>query len=94
MLNVDFGVPLFDSQLNRDVCDRITSHQLWQREKLDALKKFQSSLSERLIEFIKHHTDTDSCAEWPVQAKAGTDVALPTRPLLFAGGKLVNWDEH
>lgn len=88
VLNVDFGIPLFDSRLNHDVCNCITSHHLWQRETLEALTNFQKSLSERLLKFIRHYVD---CC---VESKSGSDVAMPTKALLFADGNLQSWAEH
>ena len=87
VLNVDFGVPLFDSSLNAEVCQMITAHQLWQRETLDSLACVQKSLSSRLLEFISHHVDAS------VEGKANSQdvVALPTRSLLFVDGKLSVW---
>lgn len=85
VLNVDFGIPLFDSQLNAQVCERITSQQLWQRERLDALASTQNSLSERLVDFIRQHIDASD-------SKGSADVvALPTKNLLFVDGKLSQW---
>lgn len=87
ILNVDFGIPLFDSQLNREVCDRITSQKLWQRETLDSLMQVQKSLSERLIEFIRQNVDAS------VEGKlVASDTVLPTRNLFFLDGKLSTWD--
>lgn len=87
ILNVDFGIPLFDSQLNREVCDRITSQKLWQRETLDSLTQVQKSLSERLVEFIRQNVDPS--AEGKLVA---SDTVLPTRNLFFLDGKLSTWD--
>lgn len=88
VLNVDFGVPLFDSSLNAEVCQMITVRQLWQRETLDSLACVQKSLSSRLLDFISHHVDASA------EGKANshdTLVALPTKNLLFVDGKLVVW---
>ena len=87
ILNVDFGIPLFDSQLNREVCDRITSQKLWQRETLDSLMQVQKSLSERLAEFIRQNVEAS------VEGKlVASDVALPTKSIFFVDGKLSSWD--
>lgn len=87
ILNVDFGIPLFDSQLNRDVCERITSHQLWQKDTLDILTEFQQSLSQRLLKFIREFVGNG--IDW----KTSLNVPLPTRALLFADGKLDVYNE-
>ena len=87
ILNVDFGIPLFDSQLNREVCDRITSQKLWQRETLDCLMKVQKALSESLVEFIRHNVDIS--AEGKLVA---SDMVLPTKNLFFHDGKLNSWE--
>lgn len=85
VLNVDFGIPLFDSSLNAEVCERITSMQLWHRDKLDSLMSVQRSLSERLLDFIREHVDA------PADGKVTLDVVLPTKNLLFVDGKLRSW---
>lgn len=87
ILNVDFGIPLFDSQLNREVCDRITSQKLWQRETLDSLMKVQKALSESLMEFIRCNVDIS--AEGKLVA---SDMVLPTKNLFFHEGKLNSWE--
>ncbi|EFX78521.1 hypothetical protein DAPPUDRAFT_53387 [Daphnia pulex] len=87
ILNVDFGIPLFDSQLNSEVCDRITSQKLWQRETLDSLMKVQKALSESLMEFIRHNVDIS--AEGKLVA---SDIVLPTKNLFFHDGKLNSWE--
>jgi len=84
VLNLDFGIPLFDSNLNAEVCDRITSQQLWQRERLDALMLSQTSLSERLMDFIQSHGDAPTHSD-----KSTPEVVLPTKNLLFVDGKLI-----
>lgn len=33
LLDLNFGVPLFDAELNKKICSRITSHGLWKRER-------------------------------------------------------------
>lgn len=87
ILNVDFGIPLFDSQLNREVCDRITSQKLWQRETLDSLMQVQKYLSEKLVEFIRQNVDVS------VEGKlVASDMTLPTKSLFFVDGKLNAWE--
>lgn len=87
VLNVDFGIPLFDSHLNGQVCQRITGRHLWQRETLDSLANVQKSLSDQLLDFISNHVDASA------EGKANSQdvVALPTKNLLFVDGKLNVW---
>ena len=33
LLDVNFGVPLFDAELNRDVCNKIVTNGLWKSER-------------------------------------------------------------
>lgn len=84
LLNVDFGIPLFDAQLNDAVCRRITGQQLWRKEALDALKQHQHSLTQRLTDFIRSHID--------LAESESNDVALPTHNLLFSDGTLHTWN--
>ncbi len=33
LLDLSFGIPLFDSELNKGVCERITSNDLWKKDR-------------------------------------------------------------
>ena len=88
VLNVDFGIPLFDSHLNRTICERITSRQLWNRETLESLIRTHKSLSDQLMEFICSNVDSDGDGD---KMANHPEVALPTRNLLFLNGKLSTW---
>lgn len=85
VLNVDFGVPLFDSHLNRKVCDRIVERQLWRRDAISALTQTQKKLSADLVRFINDNVDG-----W-ARDKSQT-VPLLTRNLFFCDGVLRTWN--
>ena len=87
VLNVDFGIPLFDSLLNQQVCDRIISQRVWQKETLDALKATQCTVTHQLMEFISAHVDPSTDEPGAVK-----EVALPTKNLLFCDATLRLWD--
>lgn len=87
VLNVDFGIPLFDSLLNQQVCDRIINQRIWRRETLDSLKTTQNSMTAQLIQFISNHVDPSADGK-----VASSEVALPTKNLLFFDGILRVWD--
>ena len=97
LLDVNFGIPLFDSKLNKDICDRIVSHGLWNSDSLKLLGQSSRNLCLRLLEFIADYQDLPIvCGSRPVAHKSHSslamsqrsDLALPTRELFFDGQKL------
>jgi hypothetical protein len=88
ILTVDYGIPLFDAQLNRSVCERIVSKQIWRKETLDSLVQTHQTLSNLLLDFIHSHVD------FPVDDKITRDVSLPTKNLVFLNGTLEAWNGH
>jgi len=87
VLNVDFGIPLFDSLLNQQVCDRIINQRIWRKETLDSLKMTQNAMTAQLMQFISNHVDL-----WAEGKVACSEVTLPTKNLLFSDGTLSFWD--
>ena len=87
VLNVDFGIPLFDSLLNQQVCDRIINQRIWRKETLDSLKTTQNSMTTQLMQFISNHVESSTDGK-----VACSEVALPTKNLLFSDGVLSVWN--
>ncbi|KAJ1528015.1 hypothetical protein ONE63_007939 [Megalurothrips usitatus] len=86
LLDCCFGVPLFDVEANKLICDSIVSCELWEKESLKNLRSSGEKLGASLLEFIKLYQD-----EYPT---IGTEppIALPTHNLIFYKGKLDYWD--
>ncbi|XP_076462522.1 protein FAM91A1-like [Babylonia areolata] len=95
LLDVCFGIPLFHPQLNKDVCHKVVSLNLFKEESLQELLHSSRTLSLKLLDFIM---------EWQVTS-AVTDVEThglphsteehctlyPTVNVLFSDGKLHKW---
>ncbi|XP_067004494.2 protein FAM91A1 [Anabrus simplex] len=96
LLDCCFGVPLFDAEANMRICDAIITEGLWKQESLDRLTASSRSLSLRLLDFIGQFQDLPVL---PEDLGTGSNkktlapmVAMPTRNLVFNGGKLRYWD--
>ena len=87
VLKLDFGIPLFDSLLNQQVCDRIINQRIWRKETLDSLKTTQNSMTTQLMQFISNHVESSTDGK-----VACSEVALPTKNLLFSDGVLSVWN--
>ncbi|KAF6024527.1 FAM91A1 [Bugula neritina] len=87
-----FGIPLFESKLNKEICDRILSQDLLNSSSLSKLLRSNRRLSLDLLEFVSSHQDLaisgDSVAEGsmlPNSSKPDQGIPLPTRLLYFNG---------
>ena len=96
LLDVNFGIPLFNPELNKSICDRIISHDLLKSESLKMLGESSRNVCLRLLEFIADFQDLPIvCGTRPFPPKTNVDIAsqssdlaLPTRELFFDGHKL------
>ena len=97
LLDVNFGIPLFNPELNKCICERVVSHGLLQQQSLSSLSQSSRNLCLRLLEFIADFQDLPIvCGSRPNQSKTNnsfsssqrSDLALPTRELFFDGRKL------
>ncbi|KAK3907963.1 Protein FAM91A1 [Frankliniella fusca] len=86
LLDCCFGVPLFDVEANKQICDSITHCGLWEQESLDCLRSSGEKLGESLLNFIKQYQDDipNIGSEPPI--------ALPTHNLIFHQGKIEYWN--
>ncbi|KAJ8402972.1 hypothetical protein AAFF_G00358880 [Aldrovandia affinis] len=97
-LELCFGMPLFSSDLNRKVCQKIASHQLCSKDSLQKLLHSSRKLSLKVLSFVQSFqeggqpADLDSGVSAPLsQPSAESGVPLPARNLLFKDGHLSEW---
>ena len=104
LLDCHFGIPLFDSKLNGDICERVISEKLFYKSNLEKMNDCSRRLTLRLMQFIssvqdsiaKHEMTRDvlTNAHWPSNGsnQIQSTVTLPTQNLIFEGGTLSVWD--
>uniref|UniRef100_A0A8C2WFR1 Family with sequence similarity 91 member A1 n=1 Tax=Cyclopterus lumpus TaxID=8103 RepID=A0A8C2WFR1_CYCLU len=97
-LELCFGMPLFSSELNRKVCQKIASHKLCSNESLQELLHLSRKLSLKVLSFVQSFqdgmqpADLDSGMSNPLsQPPAESGVPLPALNLLFKEGQLSEW---
>uniref|UniRef100_A0A8B9K6C4 Protein FAM91A1 n=1 Tax=Astyanax mexicanus TaxID=7994 RepID=A0A8B9K6C4_ASTMX len=97
-LELCFGMPLFSSELNRKVCQRIVSHKLCSKDSLQDLLHSSRKLSLKVLSFVQSFqdgnqpADPDSGVSGPLcQPPAESGVPLPALNLLFKDGQLKEW---
>uniref|UniRef100_A0A672MH92 Protein FAM91A1-like n=1 Tax=Sinocyclocheilus grahami TaxID=75366 RepID=A0A672MH92_SINGR len=97
-LELCFGMPLFSSELNRKVCQRIVSHKLCSKDSLQELLHSSRKLALKVLSFVhslqdgKQPADPDSGVWGPLsQPPAESGVPLPAINLLFKDGELKEW---
>jgi len=88
-LDVHFGIPLFDQGLNKIICDRILSLNLFDSVHLRKHSRKTRELVLRLFHFIASHQDR----HLDVDADGGmlTKIALPTHNISFDGKTLSSY---
>lgn len=84
LFDCHFGIPLFDRDLNRDVCHRIRSNQLFDREKLTNLVQSNRKLFHDIEIFIKDFV----ADEFSSKTK---QVPLPSTSVVFDGSCVRAW---
>uniref|UniRef100_A0A4W4F2Q3 FAM91 N-terminal domain-containing protein n=1 Tax=Electrophorus electricus TaxID=8005 RepID=A0A4W4F2Q3_ELEEL len=97
-LELCFGMPLFSSELNRKVCERIVLHKLCSKDSLQELLHSSRKLSLQVLSFVQSFqdcsqpADPDSGVSGPLsQPPAESGVPLPALNLLFMDGQLKEW---
>lgn len=92
LMDIKFGIPLFDSNLNKDICQGIVINSLWKSENLQAVEKSGQKLGQMLNEFIASHQDlplTEGSKVWATpEERRKSPVPMPTRLLFFDGHSL------
>ena len=98
LLDVHFGVPLFDSDLNRAIGQRIVTNSLWKSESLNHLEKSGKELCQMLNDFICRHqdlplNDNKACKIWTTpEERRKSPVPFPSRALFWTGSKMMDKD--
>ncbi|XP_038057164.1 protein FAM91A1-like isoform X2 [Patiria miniata] len=100
LLDVCFGIPLFEDKINRTVCAKVSEFGLCQRESLSQLLHSSRKLSLRLLNFIAEQQDMPVVPDLPAEASLPTSpstvsapsLPYPTRNLVFVNNKLQVWD--
>ncbi|XP_035665843.1 protein FAM91A1-like [Branchiostoma floridae] len=100
MLDMFYGIPLFNGELNTRVCERMAAQGLCRLESLGELLHSSRKLVLQLLDFISENQDLPIVPEQggdspaPVGGTTSQDhgVPLPTRNLLFHEGTLTMWD--
>jgi len=83
LLDISYGVPLFDTELNAEITDRIVKGGLVSEESLANLCRDCEQLKEGLLEFIKENTDSYSSS---IHAMLDSnEVPYPTKPVWYDG---------
>uniref|UniRef100_A0A2R5LL69 Protein FAM91A1 n=1 Tax=Ornithodoros turicata TaxID=34597 RepID=A0A2R5LL69_9ACAR len=82
LLDCNYGIPLFDNALNKDVCSRVLTHNICSEDSLKLLTRTNRETALRLLDFISQY-QVDSFV------LNNNTLPLPTQNLLFSDGKLV-----
>ncbi|XP_033109586.1 protein FAM91A1-like [Anneissia japonica] len=100
LLDLFFGVPLFDDAVNQEVCRKMADNKLCHKDSLSELLQSSRRLSIQLLNFIAEKQDLPVIPDLPLDSSvAGTissafnspTVSYPTKNLLFDGTVLKEW---
>jgi len=84
VLDVTFGIPLFDADLNSAVTRKIVEKGLVATESLERLVISSKKMTDKLLAFVDSHRDS---SPW----EDVSEVQLPTRAIFFDGTALGTW---
>ncbi|CAF3917867.1 unnamed protein product, partial [Adineta steineri] len=91
LLDIRFGIPLFDEKISETIRNGIVKHKLCAKEKVQERLKSIRILSISLIAFIERFQqfDTSSC-NMPLRHSSNgiRSTSLPQQPILFDGQTL------
>ncbi|XP_072906565.1 protein FAM91A1 isoform X1 [Hemitrygon akajei] len=93
-LELCFGIPLFVSELNRRVCQKIAAHGLCGKESLQKLLHSSRKLSLQVLSFVQSFQETgdsDGTTLFPQTSSIDVGVPLPAKNLIFRDGVLSEW---
>ncbi|XP_029447844.1 protein FAM91A1 [Rhinatrema bivittatum] len=101
-LELCFGIPLFNSDLNRSVCKKIAAHGLCGKESLQNLLHSSRKLSLQVLNFVQSFQEgvstqdllSESSASSLMSQSTSADmgVPLPAKNLVFKNGSLSEWN--
>ncbi|XP_041359980.1 protein FAM91A1-like [Gigantopelta aegis] len=98
LLDCHFGIPLFNTDLNREVCERISSLGLFKHESLKGLLHSSRLLSLKFLDFITNWQNPSVMTEIESsgipQDKEEHSAIYPTQNLIFQDGVLQKWEGH
>lgn len=110
LLECYFGIPLFESNINKQTCEKIVSNGLCKADNLQELLASSRKLSLKLLNFIARCQEMPLGSNKPLQVTDTLDQSAsskdhlvpgkdqstpyPTRSLMFANGVLKLWDGH
>eukprot|EP00090_Calanus_glacialis_P008224 TRINITY_DN16538_c0_g1_i1.p1 TRINITY_DN16538_c0_g1~~TRINITY_DN16538_c0_g1_i1.p1 ORF type:complete len:858 (-),score=315.54 TRINITY_DN16538_c0_g1_i1:118-2628(-) len=86
LLELSYGVPLFDTELNAAITGRIVKGGLVTEESLASLGGDCQKLKEGLLDFIRDNTDSYSCSIPSMMDD--NEVPYPTKPVWFDGAEI------
>ncbi|XP_022174791.1 protein FAM91A1 [Myzus persicae] len=90
LLDCCFGVPLFNSDVNQNICKYIVDNQMWNEENVMKLVESNELLSKDLLDFIESYKDSDKDFE-DLLPFDKSSIAWPVDCLIFENGKLTVW---
>lgn len=101
LLDCNFGIPLFDSSLNKEVCTKILNEGLFKIDSLEELLHSSRKLSLRLLHFISQNQDSVGLGDitqdplLPPGVENDDQISpFPTVNLVFNEGKLQRWNKR
>ncbi|XP_071964356.1 protein FAM91A1-like [Antedon mediterranea] len=100
LLDLFFGVPLFDDAVNRAVCCKMAENKLCHKDSLSELLQSTRRLSLQLLNFIAEKQDLPVISDLPLEPSSHSNisaslscptVSYPTKSLMFDGALLKEW---
>jgi len=92
-LQVSYGLPLFDSLLNKEICSKLVKNQLCHPLSLERMLCSNRTLSLELLDFIAQHQDITPMQELYAEPQFHEKpLPHPNRNLRFHNGVLTQWD--
>ncbi|KAL5017599.1 hypothetical protein ScPMuIL_007188 [Solemya velum] len=92
LLECTFGIPLFDADLNNQVCQKIMSRGLFSKNNLEELVHTSRKLSLELLNFIEEQQKkSEILSEIGLEAEIGEETPLPMQNIMFSNGTLSHW---
>uniref|UniRef100_H2Z761 FAM91 C-terminal domain-containing protein n=1 Tax=Ciona savignyi TaxID=51511 RepID=H2Z761_CIOSA len=93
LLDINFGIPLFEESLNHEVCEGIVNSDILGKESLLSLTKFNEGLVKDVVAFVQAQNQWRDPSVHPKQTitKHKSKVPFPMSTLIFQHGKVTSW---
>eukprot|EP00794_Sanderia_malayensis_P004770 gene4770-5397_t len=92
-LQLSYGIPLFDTVLNKEVCTKLVSKRLCKQQSLDQMLSSGRKLCVELLDFISGFQDIPAIQEVSADPYLLEKlIPHPNCSLIFSDGKLRQWD--